>query len=118
MPNPNIQAIGTYYKSVAANTVDACPGCVVPDGEQYAIYRFRANGADPSSYVALIWDHEGTEEKIICSTRGDVDLFFDTSIESEHLVGNGSKKLNIVITNNNDTASPVIGGSFELIKVY
>ena len=112
-----IDVINTCYQSVDANSNVLCPGFLVPDGEQYAVYRFRANGADPSAYVALVWDWQGLGQKVISSTRGDIDLFFDPSIDTEHLIGDGVKKLNILITNNHDTATPIVGGSFELIKV-
>ena len=107
----------TKYEQTEANTTCCCTGVILPDGEQHALYRFRANGAEPSAYVSLIWDYQGVDEKIIASTKGDVDLFFDISVHTEHLEGDGVKKLEVIITNDNDEQTPIIGGSFELVKV-
>jgi len=117
MIQPTKSYIGTYYAQAEPNSVSPLCGFVVPKDESHALYRFRANGADPSAYVSLIWDNYGDDRKVIASTKGDVDLLFDTSVHSEHFVGDGVKCLMIVITNDNDSQSPIIGGAFEMVKV-
>lgn len=117
MTEPVKSFIETKYKSVPAYTVDTSGGFQIPNGEHHSIYRFRANGADHQCFVSLIWDYQGENEKIICSTKGDIDIFFDVSSQSEHLTGDGSKYLKIVIFNNTDSASPIVGGSFEMVEV-
>jgi len=116
MPYPAIKYSETFYKNVSANTEDRSTGVTPANGEQLAIYRFRANGSDPSAYVALVWDR-GPSEKIIASTRGDIDLILSTEIHTEHLIGDGVKKLQICLINDTDSSSPIIGGSFETIGV-
>lgn len=107
----------TKYKSVYALTTDTTGGITVPNGETVAIARFRANGSDPSCYIYLAWDIGGDEEFIVASTKGDIDIYFDVDLEDIQFTGNGTKKLKIVIENNNLTASPIVGGSVEVIKL-
>lgn len=117
MTNPIISLSEIFYNKVQANSVVQSTGVIIPNGEKHAIFRFRANGSDPLSYVRLVWDHNGDQEKIFSSTKGDIDLIFDPSDESNIIDGNGVKKLSIVLENNTDSESPYIGGEFELIKV-
>lgn len=114
---PIISFSGTKYKKVNANSVDDSGGIVIPNGEKHAVYRFIANGSDPNAYVSLIWDYGGDSEKIILSTKGDVDIILNIECDTCHITGDGSKMLKIIITNDNDLQSPIIGGLFELIKV-
>ena len=65
--HPIIVASECKYKKVSASTTDTSGGITVPNGETYAVYNLQANGADPSAYVALIWDYQGAGEKIILS---------------------------------------------------
>lgn len=105
----------TFYKKVIASTEDPSTG-IAPTG-LFAISRFRANGADPSAYVALIWDFGGEGEKVIASTRGDIDLFFDTANPDVQFTGDGIKKMQVVIINDNPTQTPIIGGAWEGTKL-
>lgn len=117
MGRPLISLQETIYKKVDANTEDASTGVVIPSGEKHSLHRFRANGADPNAYVRLVWDHGGEGQKVIASTRGDIDLNWDSADTAHHYTGDGSTKMQIVIENNNDSQSPFIGGEFEMIKV-
>jgi hypothetical protein len=117
MTYPVIKYSETYYKNIDANTEDLSPGVTPANGEQLCIYRLILNGADPSAYVAIIWDRGGNAEKVFISSRGDVDLTFDSSCHDLHFTGDGSKKLQIVIINDNDSATPIIGGRFEVVGV-
>lgn len=112
---PIIEHGEIFYKSAPALSEELSPGITPDNGQELFVYRFRANGADPSSYVILVWDHGGEDEKVFCSTKGDIDLFFDSSNHDYHILGDGVKKLQIVIENNNTSASPIIGGAVELV---
>jgi hypothetical protein len=105
------------YKSVAALTTDTTGGITIPNGEVIALHRLRAAGVDPDVYVLLAWDWGGGSEKIFASTRGDIDTLFDTSQAANQVTGDGSKKIKIVIVNDSLLASPIVGGSIELVKV-
>lgn len=117
MTGYNVAYSEIKYKKVSANTTDTTGGITVPNTEVCAVVRFRANGADPSCYVSLIWDYGGGSEKVICSTKGDVDIVFDSSISDYQFTGNGSKKMSIVIFNDNSAQSPIVGGSWEGVKI-
>ena len=114
---PRIKYSETKYMKVSANTTDSSGGTVIPNGEHISVYRFRANGADPSAYVILAWDYGGAAEKIFASTKGDIDIYFDVSIDDHHLTGDGSKKLQIIIVNDNSTETPTIGGQYETVQL-
>ena len=118
MPYPKIKYTESNYKNVDSNTDDFSVGIIPIDGEHLAIHRFIACGADPGCYVVLVWDFGGDAQKIFVSTKGDVDITFDSSIGEYHFTGNGVKKLQILIRNDNDAASPIIGGRFEVIEVF
>lgn len=117
MPYPIIKYSETFYKNVAASTEDRSTGITPANGEQISIYRFRANGSDPTAYVALIWDRGGASERIIASTKGDIDLILSTEIHVNHIVGDGVNSLQICIINDADSISPIIGGAVEVIGV-
>lgn len=114
---PRIDYAETFYRKVEATTELESTGITIPDGETVGIYRIRGNGCDPSAYVALVWDHEGENEKVFVSTKGDIDTTLDPTLEINQLTGDGTTKLILLLTNNNSTESPYIGGSFELVKV-
>lgn len=105
------------YKKVAPNTVDASEGFVIPNGEVHAINRFRANGLDSKSYVVLALDYGGENEKIFCSTKGDVDVFLSTDCIQNQISGNGVMSLKIIIINDSSDYTPYIGGAFELVRI-
>lgn len=117
MTTPRLSFTKTNYLQVAASTVDDSASVVLPNGETHAVHRFRANGADPEAYVALIWDYQGASETIVSSTKGDIDSFFDILNPDMQFIGDGVKKLSIVIINDNTSQTPIIGGSFELVRV-
>lgn len=115
--SPIIKYSELHYASFAANTVNLSTGICPQNDEEICVYRFRANGADPSAYVALIWDLYGDDEKTFVSTKGDVDVTFQSEVENYHVIGDGVKKLQIVVINDNDTATPIIGGAVEVLGV-
>lgn len=117
MPYPRIKYSESYYKNVDSNSDDFSTGVIPIEGEKIGIHRFIASGADPSCYVVLVWDFGGASQKIFASTKGDIDITFDSSIHDMHITGDGVKKLQIMIKNDNDSASPIIGGRFEAIEV-
>lgn len=114
---PIIKYAERYYKSVSALDTDFSTGIIPANGEKIAIYNFRANGSEPTCYVALVWDYNGDEETFIASTKGDIDISFDCCESINQFTGDGSKKMQIMISNENITASPIIGGAFECIEV-
>lgn len=113
--SPPIDYSQSKFKKLDPNEVDDSGGAVLPNGQKIAITRFRGNGAEPDSYVVLAWDYGGADEKIVVSTRGDVDLVFDVTNPEIQFVGNGTKKLSVVLINDKITQSPVIGGSFNAL---
>lgn len=117
MTYPIIKYTDLYYDNVDALSEERSDGIIPENGEEIAVYRFRANGADPSAYVAMIWDRGGTEETILASTKGDIDIILDVENENYHFTGDGLKKLQICIINNGLSASPIIGGCVETIEV-
>ena len=105
------------YLQVAATSVDTTGGTVIPNGETIFVSSLRLNGADPEAYVMLTWDWGGGSQKIIASTRGDIVLTpLSTNINAQ-FTGDGSKKIQIIIDNNNSTQTPFIGGEYELTKL-
>jgi hypothetical protein len=90
---------------------------VIPNNQKIMVSRFRANGADMSCYVALYWDKGGAQEKVIASTKGDIDLLFDSTNVDIQFIGDGSKKISIVIINDNATLSPLVGGAVEVTNL-
>lgn len=105
------------YKKVAANTVDDDSAIVPPNGDVIGIMKFRATGADPAAYVVLAYDFGGPGEKIFATTRGDIDYVYDPSVPVYQVTGDGIAKLSIVIINDNETETPIIGGSYEAINL-
>jgi len=115
--DPRVVGSECKYKRVAASTTCTSGGLVVPNGETWAVYRWQANGADPSAYVALVWDYDGAGETIFSSTKGDVHLHFDVSQPIYQVTGDGVKKLQIVIYNDHTSETPIIGGCIEAVKI-
>jgi hypothetical protein len=113
---PIISYSEVKYKQVEANTTDDSDGIVIPNGETHFLYRIRSNGADPSCYVIVCWDWE-SEKRIFSSSRGEVDIVFDSTLSYYQFTGDGVKKLNVIIINDNDSMSPYIGGSVEVVKL-
>jgi len=121
MVNPIISYSETKYKKVSGSTTDSTDGKTVTNGQKITVWKFRANGADngsnPHAYVRLVWDHGGAAETIISSTKGDIEVLFDTTNLDNQFTGDGTKKMSIIIENNNTSESPVIGGAFELVNI-
>jgi hypothetical protein len=106
-----------FYKKIPAFSENISSGIVIPNGERVGLYRFRANGADACCYVVLVWNYQGADEKIFVATKGDIDLFFDVNNEQYQIVGNGVKKLSILLVNNNENEGPYIGGDVDLLRL-
>ena len=102
------------YKSVASLTVDTTGGTVIPNGQKIAVTRVRCNGASPDIFVSVVWDYGGASEKYIISTKSDADVFFDSSNLDIQFIGDGTKAMKVIITNNLGAQSPVVGGAYEL----
>lgn len=100
----------TLYKQVAANgseTDDYTPA----GGERVCLSYIGGNGcADPQAYVAVIWDPTGTPE-ILFATHGDA-----SRPAERELVGDGSKKLRILLKN--ETATPQTIGAWYVAQTY
>jgi hypothetical protein len=105
------------YKSVAASTRDVSTGVTIPNNEKIAVARVWLNGADPDAYVYLVWDDGGGAEKIIISSKGDIDHEYDLTNSDVQFTGNGTKKMQLIIDNNDTNATPIIGGGFELTVI-
>ena len=97
----------SHYETVTAL------GRVVKDqvpanGKTWEIVRFIGSGAYlPTTTVKLVWDHGGPGEEIIASTHGDVNIEFVRQV-----VGDGAKKLALVLENDADAAQ-ALGGRYE-----
>lgn len=102
------------YVQVSANSVDNDGGTTIPSGQMVAVTRVRANGIDPNIYVSIVFDYGGASEKIISSTRGDVDSHLDPNLWSNQVIGDGAKKIKVIIVNDSNTESPVVGGAYEV----
>lgn len=113
---PRIAFSELFYRQVNALSEIESTGFVLPVNEIYAIYHIRANGSDPSCYVVLALDYGGTNELVFLSTKGDVSITND-DLENHQIVGDGVKKLQIVLINNGESSSPYIGGYVELVKI-
>jgi len=115
--DPRIESSECKYKKVAASTTDTAGGFTGANGTTYGVHSFKAHGADPSAYVALVWDYNGAGEKIFASTKGDISEQYDVSLSQYQFTGTGTAKLSIVIYNDNTAETPVIGGCVEVIKL-
>jgi hypothetical protein len=114
---PVVEDSECKYKKVAASTTDDSGGITVPNGETWALYKLQLNGADPSAYVAIIWDYNGGSEKIYQSTKGDVLNYFNIFVNEYQVTGDGTKQFKIIIINDNTTETPIIGGCMEFVKL-
>jgi len=114
---PRLSFSETNYLKVAASTIYVSIGAEFPAGESHAVYKFRANGADPAAYVVLAWDWGGDAQKIFGSTKGDIEIIFETDNPDHIITGVAGKKLSIVIINDNTDETPIVGGEFETVKV-
>ncbi len=84
----------SHFEDVAANSV-ITHETVLPDGAEWEVYEFTGAAAYlDNAEVRLVWDYEGAGETLLASTHGDgrVDL-------AKKLVGDGTKKLAIVLSN-------------------
>lgn len=83
-----------YYKLVGALTEDASI-IIIPNGEIWEVQSWvgSANGYR-DTHVALIWDYDSSNENILALTYGSLKSFI-----GELLVGDGVKKLAIVLRN-------------------
>jgi hypothetical protein len=115
--SPKIVFDERFYRKVDSLSELQSTGFTPENGKQYGIYHFRANGADPSCYVVLALDYGDESEDIFASTKGDISITNETFCDCNVIVGDGTKKLQIILINNSDTQSPFIGGYVELIEI-
>lgn len=100
-----------YFKEVSAYTQSA-KETVIPDGETWQIQLFIGSAAYLAETVAkLVWDFGSANAEVISSTHGDAAIPVVKT-----LVGNGSKKLAIVLCNESGNAQ-TLGGAFEGKKI-
>jgi len=104
------------YKKVPALITDTDGGIIFVGTKKYRVMRFRASGAEPQAYVALVFQYGQGDEKVIAATRGDIDFTFINQDPELVFTGDG-KTLKIIITNDNATQSPYIGGHAEIVEV-
>lgn len=102
-----IDRTDSFYTTVPAK------GGVVKDqvpakGVTWEIVRFVGSAAySATTTVKLVWDSGGPEEEVIASTHGEANVEL-----LRHIVGNGIKKLALVLVNT--SAEPqTIGGRYE-----
>jgi hypothetical protein len=105
-----------FYKAVAPTTTDQSTGSVIASGQLIGVARFIATGASPSAYTMLVYDYGGAAQKIFFSTKDTADISFDTGNAIYQVTGTGAS-LKVVIVNNNTTETPVVGGSYEAVKL-
>jgi hypothetical protein len=67
--------------------------------------------------VVVAWDWGGGSQSIILSSKGDEERNYDVSCSLCQFTGDGSKKIQIIIINNNQTQSPYVGGEVRLVKL-
>ena len=97
----------SHYETVSAL------GRVVKDqvpanGKTWEVVRFVGSAAYlPATSVSLVWDFGGAGEEVIASTHGDTNLELVRQV-----VGDGAKKLAIVLENDADAAQ-VLGARYE-----
>ena len=97
-----------HYGSVGANS-EVEHDEVIPNGETWKITRFTANGAYlDDTMVCLCWDRGGDDDELLAASHGDASI----PMEKE-LVGDGSKKLTILLTNDTSSAH-VMGGRWDV----
>lgn len=97
----------SHYQTVTALS-SASSDTIIPTGETWRIVKFVGNAAYlDDTVVSLVWDYGGAGERILAASHGDSEVLLD-----ESLVGDGVKKLSLVLTN--DTASGrILGGQWE-----
>ena len=99
------------FKEVSAYTQSA-KETLIPDGETWEIQLFVGSAAYlAETVVKLVWDFGGANAEVISSTHGDT-----TIPVVKTLVGNGAKKLAIVLCNDSGNAQ-ILGGAFEGKKI-
>ena len=116
MSDHRIDYSENFYTVVDASSEESSTGSTIPNGTKVAVTRVWLNGAEPTAYVRLVWDNAGTPT-VIKSSKGDINEFFDPSNPDFQFTGNGSKKMQIVIDNDNQDATPTIGGGYELTVI-
>jgi hypothetical protein len=99
----------SFWEEVPPNSVST-KDVVIPNGQTWKVVQFIASAAFlDDTEVRLVWDLGGGTEEILGLTHGDMNMSLD-----KELVGDGTKKLAIVLTN--DTAAThAIGGCYEAI---
>ena len=98
-----------YYKSVSANTSDT-DEYVIPNGKTLSIFEFGGNASStPLTGIATkYWD--GSTDTNLFSTHGDDRQ----AVNNVDYVGNGTKSIKIVLTNDQDQADN-LGGYWSAV---
>ena len=108
----------TKYKTISGGSEDLTGGVVIPNGQKIGLINVRVNGGLSTGIrVMVVFDYNGLSEKIFCSSSGDVNAKFDPTSLTNQVIGDGIKKLMIVLINDDLTMSPIIGGAFTATKV-
>lgn len=96
-----------YYKEVDANTEDSSD-FIIPDGETWEICFWNGSAnAYRETHVCIIWDYDGASPEILSITYNSEKRYIH-----RQFVGDGSKKLAIVLVNDSPN-SERLGGEFE-----
>ncbi len=102
----------TLSKDVAA-AGEEISDTVIPDGETWELTRFSGGAAYlDDTIVCLVWDRGGGGEEILACTHGDQNQ----PLVIDPLVGDGTKKLAIVLTNDTES-SRIMTGAWEGINL-
>ncbi len=116
--SPRVDYSQSKYMKVAASTTDTSGGVVIPDGQKISLLNVVASGSDPVGYVTLVYCHgDETKEKIFASTKGDINIKFDTTLAMNQVTGDGTCELVLIITNDDTAQTPTVGGTWTAINI-
>ncbi len=115
--DPIISYSESIYQKVNALSEVCTTGKTIASGQTIGIHSIRLNGADPDSYIIIVFDRGGGSEKIFSSTAGDVDIKLDLSDTVNQVTGDGTKKLKVCIINDKTVQSPIVGGAYEAVNL-
>jgi hypothetical protein len=93
----------SFTKSVPSLTEDD-KSQIPANNSIWNITQFIADCASGDMYVALVWDYEGAGEQILVSSHGPSSYHLDIDI-----VGDGVKKLSIVLNNPTTNTEVMMG---------
>lgn len=97
----------SYLSNIALLT-ESADTYIIPNGETWEILRWWGS-ANPSKdcHVALVWDYDGGGEEIVALTHDG-----EKRDVKREFIGDGSKKLAVVLVNDSLDAER-LGGGFE-----